>query len=131
MIRRRPDSRRSNSASENVRLTFSPLFRTFRRSSSAMDEALSDVVMVMVVMPFFGAVLQGESWNGLVYSWVSGSLLVSRESATAIREMTAAATRYQAGARSLPVAAIRRVAMKGAVPPKSALERLKLTAKPL
>ena len=41
------------------------------------------------------------------------------------------ATRYQAGARSLAVAAIRSVAMNGAVPPKSALERLKLTAKPL
>src|SRR4029079_5296117 len=77
--------------------------------------------------------LEGKNFGGVGrgYSWRSGSLLVSRESATAIREMDAAPARYQAGARSLAVVAIRRVATNGAVPPKSALERLKLTAKPL
>src|SRR6476660_6548797 len=47
MMRRRPASRRSNSVSENVSRTFSPLLRTFRRSSLAtlLTASVSMVVM--------------------------------------------------------------------------------------
>src|SRR6478672_9093127 len=63
MMRRSPPSRRSNSALEKVSFSFCPLCRTFSRSSSAIDEALLEVAMVMVVVPFCSAVLWGEIWG--------------------------------------------------------------------
>ena len=62
---------------------------------------------------------------------VNGLEEVSRDASTAQSETTAAATTYQAGAMSLPVQAISRVATNGAVPPKIALARLKLSANPV
>src|SRR6476661_5652987 len=56
---------------------------------------------------------------------------VSAANSTAVRDTAAAATRYQPGASLLCVKPMSRVAMNGAEPPNSALERLKLTAKPL
>ena len=53
------------------------------------------------------------------------------ETATAIKDPRAATTKYHAGAKGVPRAEIKRVAMKGAVPPNNAFETLKLTAKPL
>ncbi len=42
-----------------------------------------------------------------------------------------ASARYQLGASRLPLTSIRKVAMNGAVPPKSALAVLKLNANPV
>src|SRR6478735_964584 len=67
MILRRPPRRRSNSASENVSLPLVPLCRTLRRSSSAMEEALSAVIVTG------GAFLVGASC-----SWCSWLVCVVR-----------------------------------------------------
>ncbi|MFF4758499.1 hypothetical protein [Streptomyces sp. NPDC001292] len=61
----------------------------------------------------------------------SGSREVSFEARTAQSETSAAATRYQAGERLLPVQEMSSVATNAAVPPKRAFARLKLMAKPL
>src|SRR6478735_5046126 len=55
MMLRRPASRRSNSASEKVRVTFSPLLRTLRRSSLATSFTVSSRRgrFSVVVIPLF------------------------------------------------------------------------------